>query len=357
MLPLGGPLAPGHRSGVVGDLLAADLIDIEDLMEGGLSISPAGGRGARSLRIEGAGRRALAKPLTDDARGEAEAAMWRLVTRRGSPVAAHVPRVISVGELLAVELIAPARNLAQLFADAPSSPPDVGAALGRILAALHRPCDADPSPLPLPLRLPDLGVDVYATLSGANLELVEEVQAARVEDVLRDLREDWRSIHLIHGDLHPANVVVGPAPAAGEPPLWLVDWEFAGAGEPAWDVACVLAHHLAHWVSSIPEQPGGAGADEALCPLERLHHAMGALWSSYVHRVREPEGSDALRTARYTGAALIEVALALGMDAHRMSVRSRRILQLAANVLERPADALPLLGLPTSVTAGATERL
>jgi aminoglycoside phosphotransferase (APT) family kinase protein len=60
--------------------------------------------------------------------------------------------------------------------------------------------------------------------------LVERVAAA----ARRALRE--RPVRLLHNDALPQNVLVAPGPDGWRCTGWL-DWEFARAGDPLWDVA------------------------------------------------------------------------------------------------------------------------
>jgi aminoglycoside phosphotransferase (APT) family kinase protein len=46
-----------------------------------------------------------------------------------------------------------------------------------------------------------------------------------------------RRLCIVHGDFSPKNVLVGP-----EPELWVIDFEVAHLGDPAFDVAFLLCH-------------------------------------------------------------------------------------------------------------------
>jgi streptomycin 6-kinase len=46
-----------------------------------------------------------------------------------------------------------------------------------------------------------------------------------------------RRLCIVHGDFSPKNVLVGP-----EPQLWVIDFEVAHLGDPAFDVAFLLCH-------------------------------------------------------------------------------------------------------------------
>ncbi len=61
------------------------------------------------------------------------------------------------------------------------------------------------------------------SVSGAVLALADEMLA--------------RKLCLVHGDFSPKNVLVGP-----QPDLWVIDFEVAHLGDPAFDVAFLLCH-------------------------------------------------------------------------------------------------------------------
>ena len=69
--------------------------------------------------------------------------------------------------------------------------------------------------------------------------------------------------------------------------LRLVDWEFAGAGEALWDVACFVASCLGAWLSSIPQIP--AVSPERLRrrghpAARRVRPGLAAFWTAYEAR-------------------------------------------------------------------------
>lgn len=92
-----------------------------------------------------------------------------------------------------------------------------------LLSGLH----ALPATGPV-LDLP-VAVDRYARLAGAGAaELAEATRAA-----LRDCRADGRETTcLCHNDPTPGNFIAGE-----DGRLWLIDWEYAALGDPAFDLA------------------------------------------------------------------------------------------------------------------------
>jgi Ser/Thr protein kinase RdoA (MazF antagonist) len=59
-------------------------------------------------------------------------------------------------------------------------------------------------------------------------------------EMLSYLQQSWRRSALLHGDLRWSNILLDPAVDR----LYLVDWELAGAGDPAWDIGAVISDLL-----------------------------------------------------------------------------------------------------------------
>lgn len=61
-----------------------------------------------------------------------------------------------------------------------------------------------------------------------------------LRSALEELRLEWRAAAPMHGDVKFDNVLVAADHDAADPEVVLVDWELAGLGPPAWDLAGVL---------------------------------------------------------------------------------------------------------------------
>ena len=59
----------------------------------------------------------------------------------------------------------------------------------------------------------------------------------------RQARFEWQPIGLVHGDLRWANALLDEQSDSVK--IWLVDWELACLGDPAWDIASMLADVVA----------------------------------------------------------------------------------------------------------------
>ena len=353
--------SPAPTPDAAESLLALGLISARDVVDDAVVLRPADGRRSRTLRIERAqGESLFVKRADPDAPSHAlarEASVCRLIARSGRPIAQHVPRIVaeSTDGRLVTELLQSATCLAEHHGDSASASAALGSATGRLLAMVHELPGAGIGPEPGPALPPvfDLGrpsVDLYCSLSGANLVLLELAQEAGTTDLLAALGEDWRDGPLIHGDVRLSNLLVDD-PDSPSPHVWLVDWEYGSEGDPCWDVGCLLAHHLSVWLSSMPHAPADAAAalsGRARRPLEGLQPGMTAAWRAY-RDARSSPPADAVRAVRFAGAALIEIGLSLGQQASVPTHSQLRHLQVAHNVLLRPVEAgVHLIGLQPS---------
>lgn len=184
-------------------------------------------------------KRALAELLVDtdwraDPRRSLTEARALEVMRAITP--ARVPRVLDIdpGSSTIVMERAPleARSWRDMLLEAPSDPA-VGAALGATIAAWHRAT-----------WLPWAGAADFVVgeaFEQLRLEPFHGAVARRLPDVadaVSALADELRRTQrcLVHGDVSPKNVLVGPGC------LWVIDPEVAHLGDPVFDVAFMGAH-------------------------------------------------------------------------------------------------------------------
>ena len=247
-------------------------------------------------------------------------------------------------------------DLAAAVTAADRLPADVGRELGRVVAALHaegRGLGAEAPPSAWSTGGIDWhrpGLARFRLLSRGGWELLRMLQ--RSERLQAHLTRVGRPRHadtLIHGDLRFANLLV--APGASPPRIWLVDWEFAGLGESAWDVACLLAAGIGEWLSTIPHVPGVAPqrlVNEASLPLDRVRPGLAAFWTTYLEEAR-PEDTVAWtsRCIELVAAGLVHLGFEATARDERLRASAVAHLQVALNILEQPERAsADLLGIP-----------
>jgi aminoglycoside phosphotransferase (APT) family kinase protein len=131
--------------------------------------------------------------------------------------------------------------------------PEVAARLARILASWHSGTTGRELATPCLLRTDifvALRLDPYYRVSAGRLPELSE----RIMDCARRLAA--RPLCLIHGDFSPKNVLTGPP---GQ--LWVVDFEVACWGDPAFDLAFFMTHLL---LKSMHRPSSAADYDAAL---------------------------------------------------------------------------------------------
>jgi hypothetical protein len=233
--------------------------------------------------------------------------------------------------------------------------------MGRALGALHslEPGSSPISPLSerLPRRVPHAlflhrpDHAFYCNASHGNLEAVRIMQSFPAFGTLVDaLTEEWRASCLVHFDVKGDNILLSTQ--RGARAGWLIDWELAALGDPAWDVGCMFADYLGVWLWSIPitgEHPPAHYLALARIPLTRLQPALRAFWRSY-RLARGLTGNAAaaflLSATRYGAVRLIQRVHEQTREATDLLANAICQLQLSWNILREPELAcVHLLGL------------
>lgn len=165
----------------------------------------------------------------------------------------------------------------------------------------------------------------------------------RLLDATRHARRIWNSECLVHGDLKWEHCLVGKnsEPSAG--PL-LIDWELATNGDPAWDVASVIAEILLQARES-PEQVdrGAIGVGHVVgLPIPRSAHRFVG---EYLRLVDEKARRASLlwRTAFFTAVRLFQSSLELARISGGADAYVQRAIRQCETILDDPvafADGL-----------------
>jgi Phosphotransferase enzyme family len=233
--------------------------------------------------------------------------------------------------------------------------------IGSALGALHS-LDLGSSPISplserLPRRLPHAlflhrpDHAFYCNASHGNLQAVRIMQSFPAFGTLIDaLTEEWRPSCLVHFDVKGDNILL--CAKKGARSGWLIDWELAGLGDPAWDVGSMFADYLGVWLWSIPitgEHPPAHYLSLARFPLTGIQPALRAFWKSYRH-VRGLTGMAAtaflLAATRYCAVRLIQRVHEQTREAIDLLANTICQLQLSWNILQEPELAcVHLLGL------------
>jgi aminoglycoside phosphotransferase (APT) family kinase protein len=301
------------------------------------------------------GRRVFAKLATDRDETEElrrEAGVYALLARRFGAYARLAPACLGWSQAdgaLYLEAV-DGEDLAVRTAEAGVMDAAVAAAFGEALAALHAvgrdaadewPGDARSAPVGL--HRPT-STEMHEYSAGALQVVVALQRSAPLCAHLDRLCVRPEPDTLIHGDARLENVIVGESSG-----LYLVDWEFAGAGEALWDPAFFVASCLGAWISSIPSVPGVPPEcllAEAELPINVIRPALAAFWSSYRRRSSVDCGPALRRCVELAAVRLVQLGVEAAARAEELRAVSVVHLQVAHNMLERPdAAAADLLGV------------
>jgi aminoglycoside phosphotransferase (APT) family kinase protein len=304
----------------------------------------------------------------------AEAHIYRVLaglsTADGETMAPYLPRCYGFDEdegVLALEYVQGSQTLLDIYEERPYFSLRHARRLARALSTLHRlllrPAGG-PAPLLQAMRVLSIHTPQISDLcemSATNRQFVSLIQSVpELCSWLDRLKAEWRPSCLINADVKWTNTLVPLGGAARERGwvLKLVDWEFAGVGDPAWDLGSAFHDYLNFWLMSVPM----AGTIEpqhfvqaARVKLSSIQPATRALWEAYRSdmRLEEKESERLLaRCVRYAAARLLQAGLEHNQSAAALSGNMVYLVQVALKILNHPREAAAsLLGIPWTYSA------
>lgn len=266
-------------------------------------------------------------------------------------------------QILVLGLVEPAESLRARELRTGEFSPTAAAAVGRALATCHvefgkvlrfgRETESLPRHRPWILRPDRLDPYVTVSQSAAQARVVAIVQRHNeLIDRLKALSSGWRVNGVIHGDMKWANCLVTQNGEAEVPAIRLVDWEMAGTGDVAWDVAGIFQSCIVEWIRSTrpaPDDGPASIAASAAIPLAAMQAAAGSFFRAYVLTFdldRRAAASLLSGAVAYAAARIVQTAFEITSGDELVSGHMVLALQLAANMLADPeAAAGSILGL------------
>jgi len=294
-------------------LLACGWLRLDELDDPRLRIELASSSHSLSRITTPDGRRVVIKHVPEQAAQRqrslsSEMFVYRL-TRWMPAIARAAPVPVFIDEsrqLVVMEALATGSRWPEPPAPLALATPEAAAELGTLLAGVHA-ATADmavwPSPCAGVLGLPR---SLDAACSGRPDATATLMRAIATDSHLGPLLDAGAGAYamrcLVHGDLRRVNWGRSDGPASGT--LKLLDWELAGSGDPAWDVASLLAEILLDPIHAQAWPHTGTPLPPALAPV------CGALLRAYFgHGLLDPNVDDTWRKlALYSAARLLHVA-------------------------------------------------
>jgi Phosphotransferase enzyme family len=291
-----------------------------------------------------------------------EAVIYQQVFSGGQKngIASHLPRFCaydSEQHILILELIQDAENLREQQQRLGRASSHAGKQIADVLGSLHRANltlqekTATPHASILSIHQPSLAA--YRDMSRATLQLVEIIQKQKaLKERLDQLRHEWQPSGFIHGDIRAENFLIPVPLGRGKRPVKIVDFEFAGTGDAAWDVGSLFSEYLSFWLFSFPLMTA-SHLDRlihlAACPLDRIQPSLRSFWIQYARCMTlEDSKSDQflLRAVKFSALRLFLMALEMSLALSSVNTYILSLVQVGMNIVAQPEKAaVELFGL------------
>ncbi|WP_028062598.1 phosphotransferase family protein [Solirubrobacter soli] len=328
-------------------LLSLGVVKPGAVLDGDLVVTEVSRRNAVFLVTSSTGPAFVVKEAGSGGTLDREATVLRALAADES-VAGLVPRVVAHEDGRLVLASPPAALDWSRRRDSPASARALGKALGAIHQAQVEVEELPGDDRPWGVTLPEPALERVRTFSSGAIELLARVQAddGFCERLLR-LRDGGYEPGFAHRDLRWDNVLLVTAPGGRRRTRVLViDWELAGPGWPAFDLASALADYVRAAIDAIRviarESDEAAVAAAARAGLERRGPEMHALWAGY----RRSAAASPIEIAELVAVRLLEIAFEYARGASVVSGHILALTQLAQNMLRSPGlYAWNVLGL------------
>lgn len=343
-----------------------DLLDLE-LPREDISVERAHGRNDNTIvRCKGRGSYFVKRAYAADSSARHllsyEASFCRFCNERDETrrLRGLVPQLVAYdpeGSAFAYELLEEASPLWSAYNDASAGATTVAVALelGKRLAQLHLRCSEVASaeardwiasripgaftihrPAPADLSVLSTGAHKLVSIVQQRWNMCEAVDA---------LRQEWKNISILHGDIRSENALVCYEDGSKKRPIVnFVDFETAQFGDPAWDVAGALQDAVLFWLYSMTPNADVnlmiASATHSLSEIQTIVRAFLLGYSSEYRLDPGDSGRFIERAIRFSAVRMLQSAYESAADAHDLPAPAVLLLQLAENVLNDPRGAM-----------------
>ncbi len=340
-------------------LLGSGVLDVESVVDGDLEIQKISGRNEnfrvrREKKASFIVKQAYAGLEGADGSILREAQLYSLVDSDPdlAGVRPFMPRLVESdreSRVLISQFLPNSKSLNEHECDAPETSLNPAFILGYVLATLHSYFgqlldDRRLGFLPR-YTAPALGgvarptPQVFADASPANLKLLRIIQEDEtLSHFISTVAKGWQIQTVIHGDMGKENVLVQEL-SGGKVQMTIVDWEMAGKGDPAWDIACIIGDLLRTWVltSTITKT---MTAKEILSHNEKsflkFQNDVRVFWFSYSKYSSRSMDSEALlrRSIRFLAGFLLQSAYQSVAYLSDLMLHSLYLVQISCNIVK-----------------------
>lgn len=231
----------------------------------------------------------------------------------------------------------------------------VAGELGRCLGEFHREsnnrllnskhCSVFPKQIPWILSAERRNSHPFKELSQATSQLFDYVdESTKLPAMLDQLRHEWRTLTLMHGDMRLENCILIPATNGVSYDIKIVDWELADLGDPCWDVGSIIQVFLVRHILSIPPFQGKLDLTALLMhpSFSNTQPAMRSFWQSYTGELRNLKESNGIlfqRCLRYGAARMVQSAYEAMQFTPNLSRNALHLLEVSSDILTEPTSA------------------
>lgn len=259
------------------------------------------------------------------------------------------------------------RDLADFYAKENLFPTGIGAAIGKLLALLHRSTlgcrsyadffttQADGEiqhSFPTWVKgLERLEPEIFGRVSHDGIKFFILYQRYdSLGQAIATLNRTYDACCLTHNDLKLNNILLSldweqqlnDSDRTASIPLRLIDWERSGWGDPAFDVGSIITSYLSYWLGSLVVSKT-IGIESALrlamTPLETLQPSLLALVEAYLQHfpeILERHPNFIERVMQFAGLTLIQTILSTIQYQKSFDNTGICMLQVAKTLLCRP---------------------
>lgn len=196
----------------------------------------------------------------------------------------------------------------------------------------------------------------YRKVSRAGLQLIEIIQKQKnLTEHLDKLCHEWQPSGFVHGDIRAENFLIPVPLSRGNRPVKMVDFEFTGTGDAAWDIGSLFAEYLSFWLFSFPLMTASQ-LDRLVhladCPLDNIQPSLRSFWSQYAQymALRDSKSDQfLLRSVKFSALRLFTMAFEAAPVLSSVNTYMLSLVQVAMNILAGSEKAaIELFGLSFS---------
>lgn len=252
------------------------------------------------------------------------------------------------------------RDVAHFYTQENVYPPQIAAAMGEILAAIHRRTwqhgEYQEWFSPSSPQQPDLSTDLeriepeaFGSVPQEGLKFFALYQRYdSLGTAIAQLRQSFTPSCVTHNDLKLNNILVANNwdHPSNTNIIRIIDWERSTWGDPALDLGRLLASYLQLWLLSLITSSGMTIEESlrlATIPLETLQPSMAALATAYFHHFPEIlayRPDFIVRVIQFAGLALIQAIQATIQHQKSFGNTGICFLQVAKSLLCRPEKSI-----------------